>query len=131
MVNAMCDTEARAAAADEGYSPAREPANGSAPAQSVPTEPELIKLATPFKGAEVPVTGTCGPGDASGLESYLSHTVRTQLTIITLLSTNLDLLYDRLDDEKRKKMIRELREQTRLLNGLVVNALEMLQGADG
>jgi hypothetical protein len=44
-----------------------------------------------------------------------------------LLSTNLDLLYDRLDDEKRKKMIRELREQARLLNGLVVSALEMLR----
>jgi K+-sensing histidine kinase KdpD len=91
---------------------------------------ERMETETPLTGSEAAVTGVRGSGDTTDLEPYLSHTVRTQLTIITLLSTNLDLLYDRLDDEKRKKMIRELREQTRLLNGLVVNALEMLHGTD-
>lgn len=58
--------------------------------------------------------------DAAGdLGLDLSHEVRTQLAIMALVSGNLDLLYDRLDDEKRQKMIRTMRKHTRLLCDLV------------
>jgi signal transduction histidine kinase len=78
-------------------------------------------------GADLAFLQSHAVGNEQDLEAFLSHTLRTQLTIITLLSTNLDLLYDRLDEKKRRQMIRDLREQSRLLNGLVVNALEILQ----
>ena len=57
------------------------------------------------------------PGEQIALD--LSHEVRTLLTIMTLISGNLDLLYDRLDDEKRRQMIRTMRKHTRLLCDLV------------
>jgi hypothetical protein len=62
-----------------------------------------------------------GPADGS---SELSQAVRNSLAILTLLSGNLDLLWDRLDDGKRKEMVHDLRQQTRVLNGLVVGFLE-------
>lgn len=45
--------------------------------------------------------------------SNVSHELRTPLSIITLLSGNLDTLYDRLAPAKRRKMIRDIREHTR------------------
>ena len=54
----------------------------------------------------------------------VSHELRTVLAIITLLSGNLDLFYERLDDEKRRTMIRDIRTQTRKLNNLVGDVLE-------
>jgi hypothetical protein len=53
----------------------------------------------------------------------ISHTLRTQLTIITLLSGNLDLLYEQLDDDKRRAMIKDLRKHTHLLNELAGDVL--------
>jgi signal transduction histidine kinase len=55
----------------------------------------------------------------------LSHQVRTTLAIITLLSGNLDLLYDRLDDGRRQDMIHDLRQHTRHLNSLVTDILDL------
>ena len=43
----------------------------------------------------------------------IAHALRTRLAVITLLSGNLDMLYERLEDEKRRKMIRDLRLHTR------------------
>jgi hypothetical protein len=40
------------------------------------------------------------------------------------LSGNLDLLYDRLDDVRRRKMIRDMRRHMHRLNTLVGNILE-------
>jgi light-regulated signal transduction histidine kinase (bacteriophytochrome) len=55
----------------------------------------------------------------------LAHELRTSLAIITLLSGNLDLLYDRLDDEKRQRMIRDIRKQMQRLNALMDDVLEL------
>ena len=57
--------------------------------------------------------------------SNVSHELRTPLSVITLLSGNLDALYDRLDDEKRRQMIRDIRKQARILNELVGNVLDL------
>ncbi len=54
----------------------------------------------------------------------ISHELRTILAIITLVSGNLDLFYERLDEEKRRKMIRDIRTQTRKLNTLVCDVLD-------
>jgi two-component system cell cycle sensor histidine kinase/response regulator CckA len=59
------------------------------------------------------------------LISNVSHELRTPLSILTLVSGNLDTLYDRLDDEKRRKMIRDIREHTQTLNDLIGNVLEI------
>jgi PAS domain S-box-containing protein len=57
--------------------------------------------------------------------SNVSHELRTPLSVITLLSGNLDRLYDRLGDEKRRKMIRDIRDQGQVLNELVGDVLEI------
>jgi PAS domain S-box-containing protein len=57
--------------------------------------------------------------------SNVSHELRTPLSIITLLSGNLDRLYGRLGDEKRHKMIRDIRDQAQVLNNLVGDVLEI------
>jgi signal transduction histidine kinase len=57
--------------------------------------------------------------------SNVSHELRTPLSIITLLSGNLDTLYERLDDEKRRTMIRDIRTHTRALNDLISDVLEL------
>jgi PAS domain S-box-containing protein len=59
------------------------------------------------------------------LISNVSHELRTPLSILTLVSGNLDTLYDRLEDDKRRKMVRDIREHTQTLNGLVGNVLEI------
>lgn len=56
----------------------------------------------------------------------LSHELRTSLAIITLLSGNLDLLYDRLDDRERRKMIRDIRKHTQRLNEMIAAVLALV-----
>lgn len=57
--------------------------------------------------------------------SNVSHELRTPLSIIALHSGNLDTLYDRLDDERRRNLIREIRFQTALLDDLIGDVLEL------
>ena len=57
--------------------------------------------------------------------SNVSHELRTPLSIITLIGGNLDRLYDRLDDDRRRKMIRDIRDQAEVLNDLVRDILEI------
>ncbi|MCB0190885.1 MAG: response regulator [Anaerolineae bacterium] len=57
--------------------------------------------------------------------SNVSHELRTPLSVITLLSDNLDGLYDRLDEEKRRKMIRDIQKHTESLNNLIGDVLEI------
>jgi PAS domain S-box-containing protein len=57
--------------------------------------------------------------------SNVSHELRTPLSIITLISGNLDRLYGRLSDERRRKMIRDIRDQAQVLNDLVNDVLEI------
>ncbi len=56
----------------------------------------------------------------------ISHELRTSLAIITLLSGNLDLLYGRLQDAERRKLIRDVRSQIKKLNELVADVLCLL-----
>lgn len=55
--------------------------------------------------------------------SNVSHELRTPLSILTLLSGNLDTLYSRLDNEKRRAMVRDIREHTHILNDLINSVL--------
>jgi signal transduction histidine kinase len=57
--------------------------------------------------------------------STVSHELRTPLSVITLLVGNLEALYIGLDDDRRRAMIRDIRAQTRTLNELVENVLEV------
>jgi len=57
--------------------------------------------------------------------SNVSHELRTPLSVLTLSVGNLDRLYARLDDDKRRGMVRSIREQVALLNDLVGDVLEI------
>ena len=57
--------------------------------------------------------------------SNVSHELRTPLSIITLISGNLDRLYDRLDDGRRRKMIHDIRGHAQVLNDLIGDVLEV------
>lgn len=57
--------------------------------------------------------------------SNVSHELRNPLSVITLLSGNLDFLYDRLNDDKRRELIREIRTQSRALRELIQDVLEI------
>jgi PAS domain S-box-containing protein len=57
--------------------------------------------------------------------SNVSHELRTPLSVLVLTIGNLDMLYDRLGDSKRRSMIQDIREQARLLNELIHSVLEM------
>jgi PAS domain S-box-containing protein len=57
--------------------------------------------------------------------SNVSHELRTPLSVITLLSGNLDTLYERLDDGQRRTITRDIRTQTRVLNDLISGVLEI------
>jgi PAS domain S-box-containing protein len=57
--------------------------------------------------------------------SNVSHELRTPLSVITLLSGNLDTLYDRLDDPQRRKITRDIRAQARVLNELITDVLQI------
>jgi PAS domain S-box-containing protein len=57
--------------------------------------------------------------------SNVSHELRTPLSVITLVSGNLDTLYERLDDDVRRQMIRDIRAYVREMNHIVGNVLEV------
>ncbi|HJS29969.1 MAG TPA: ATP-binding protein [Anaerolineales bacterium] len=57
--------------------------------------------------------------------SNVSHELRTPVSVITLLTDNLESLYDRLSDEKRKKLIGDIREHSQVLNDLISSVLEI------
>jgi PAS domain S-box-containing protein len=57
--------------------------------------------------------------------SNVSHELRTPLSVLTLSVGNLDRLYARLDDDKRRGIVRSIREQVALLNDLVGDVLEV------
>ena len=51
--------------------------------------------------------------------------MRTPLSVLTLVSDNLDNLYDRLSEDKRRKMIRDIQKHTQILNELIGDVLEL------
>ena len=57
--------------------------------------------------------------------SNVSHELRTPLSILTLISGNLDRLYDQLDDERRRKMVQDIRDHAQVLNALIGDVLEI------
>ncbi|MBX0330567.1 response regulator [Oscillochloris sp. ZM17-4] len=57
--------------------------------------------------------------------SNVSHELRTPLSIIALHSGNLDTLYDRLGEERRRHLIREVRAQAQLLDDLISDILDL------
>ncbi len=57
--------------------------------------------------------------------SNISHELRTPLSIITLLVGNLDALFERLDEERKRKLIRDIRGHIQVLNDLISNVLEV------
>ena len=59
------------------------------------------------------------------IRSNISHELRTPLSIISLISNNLDILYHELDEQKRLEMIREIRSQSRMLDGLIEGVLKL------
>ena len=58
--------------------------------------------------------------------SNVSHELRTPLSVLTLLSGNLENQYERLPDEKRKKIIHNIREQAKVLKELVDSVLQLM-----
>jgi signal transduction histidine kinase len=57
--------------------------------------------------------------------SNASHELRTPLSVITLLSGNLELFYDDWAEEKRRRTIRDIRGQARVLKELIESVLEI------
>ncbi len=57
--------------------------------------------------------------------SNVSHELRTSLSTVTLTSGNLDMLYERLSDDERRKMVQDIRKQMRILNNLIGDVLEI------
>jgi signal transduction histidine kinase len=53
----------------------------------------------------------------------LSHEVRTSLAIVTLLSGNLDLFYEQMQEDERRRLVQNLRKQMARLNELVADVL--------
>jgi hypothetical protein len=70
---------------------------------------------------EVPPGLATASGGGNGLDSTfdLSHELRTSLAVVTLISGNLDRLYE------RRKMIRDLRQHTHRLNSVVGDLLTL------
>ncbi len=57
--------------------------------------------------------------------SNVSHELRTPMSLITMLTGSLEMLYSRLDDERRLEIIRDIREHTRVLSDLIGDVLEI------
>jgi signal transduction histidine kinase len=72
--------------------------------------------------------GTVPPGgqDLRDHPREMSHELRTSLAVITLLSGNLDLLYERLHEDKRRKIVRDIRKHAQRLYELVDDLLRLL-----
>ena len=69
--------------------------------------------------------GSLGGNGSDDPAFDLSHELRTSLAVITLISGNLDRLYERLDDGQRRKMIQDLRKHTHKLNGVIGDILTL------
>jgi signal transduction histidine kinase len=63
--------------------------------------------------------------------SDLSHELRTQLSVITFASGNLDTLYDHLSDDERRQMVREIRDYVRALDTIIGDVLELARIESG
>lgn len=61
----------------------------------------------------------------------ISHELRGPLAIIALHSGNLEMLYDQLDDERRRLLIAAIRRQAGLLDGLLGGLLELARAQAG
>ena len=61
--------------------------------------------------------------------SNVSHELRTPLSVITLISDNLEALYDRLPDRRRLKMVRDIQKHTQILNDLIGDVLAIKKPA--
>jgi PAS domain S-box-containing protein len=57
--------------------------------------------------------------------SNVSHELRTPLSVITLIGDNLEALYDRLDDNNRLRMIRDIQKHSQVLKDLIGDSLEL------
>lgn len=57
--------------------------------------------------------------------SNVSHELRTPLSVITLIVGNLDTLYDRLTEDRRRRMIRDVREHIQILSDVISDVLEI------
>jgi PAS domain S-box-containing protein len=57
--------------------------------------------------------------------SNVSHELSTPLSVLTLLAENLNTLYERLDDTRRRKMVRDIQKHTQILNDLIDDVLEI------
>ena len=57
--------------------------------------------------------------------SDVSHELRTPLSVLTLVSGNLDVLYDSLGDDRRRQMIQDIRQHTQVLSTVVDAVLEL------
>lgn len=79
----------------------------------------------PSPGTQPPdaPAGRSEDGQDPGEPLDLAHELRTSLAIIMLIGGNLDLLYERLTDAERRKMIRDIRKHTQKLNELIADVL--------
>ena len=59
--------------------------------------------------------------------SNVSHELRTPLSVITLVSGNLDRLYDRLGEKKRRQMVHDIRGHVSALDEVIEDVLEISQ----
>ncbi|NOK57816.1 MAG: hypothetical protein GFH27_549287n120 [Chloroflexi bacterium AL-W] len=57
--------------------------------------------------------------------SNVSHELRTPMSLITMLTGSLEMLYPRLDDTKRLEIIRDVRKHARVLSDLIGDVLEI------
>ncbi|MEM8530775.1 MAG: PAS domain S-box protein [Chloroflexota bacterium] len=57
--------------------------------------------------------------------SNVSHELRTPMSLITMLSGSLEMLYPRLDHTKRLEIIRDIRKHARVLSDLIGDVLEI------
>lgn len=57
--------------------------------------------------------------------SNVSHELRTPMSLITMLSGSLEMLYPRLDHDKRLEIIRDIRRHARVLSDLIGDVLEI------
>ncbi|MCB0155415.1 MAG: response regulator [Anaerolineae bacterium] len=57
--------------------------------------------------------------------SNVSHELRTPLSVITLIGDNLDKLYDRLNEDRRRKMIQDIQKHSQALDDLISDILAL------
>jgi len=57
--------------------------------------------------------------------SNVSHELRSPMSLITMLTGSLELLYPRMDDARRLEIIQDIRKHTRVLSDLIGDVLEI------